>query len=146
MFTNTIVEPVVGVPEDRGDIVCSRGHSRALKIDDPGNTAGCDHDVLALEVSMDHSLGIGVNLLREAMKFLLQRRPVLQHDLLESRNKPIEKIACFPSQIVITKDPVPEQGTFMDMPGDPAVEHDQDIEHASIDVLDMSVVMGKLQV
>jgi hypothetical protein len=80
------------------------------------------------------------------MKFLLQLRPVLQRYLVKSDDEPVEKITSFPSQIGMIKDPVMEQRAFMDVSRDPTMEYDQDIEHTAIDFLDMTAVMGKLEV
>ena len=81
------------------------------------------------------------------MELLLERLLDLPGSyVLQAHDEPFEKIACFPPEIIIIEYPCLEQGAFMDMFGYAAMERDQDVEHALVEVLDMFAAVRELQV
>src|SRR4030095_13294017 len=90
-FAYPVVEAMVGIPQDRGDVIRRRRHASPLVVDDPGR-AGVDHDVLTLEIAMDDTSSVAVDALREAMNPRVDGGPVLDLEPAKPDDEAVEEI------------------------------------------------------
>jgi len=128
-----VVEPVVGVPQHGGDIVCGRRHARSLVVDEAGYTAR-DHDVLGLEIAVDNGFGEGVGLTGEALEVVVERFGRGRMPAAHALDEAFKKVAGLPAEVVIVEEPAGEKPALIDVGRGVDVEGDETVQDAPVHV------------
>src|SRR5438552_8789706 len=94
---------------------------------------------------MDHALGERVDLLRQAVKRLVDGGPLRDLELPRAHDEAVEEIRRLPAEIVVVEDASLQERALVDVPRRRRVDGHEAPQDVPIDALDAGIVVRELE-